>query len=60
MSSGLRRLKGLIIHRSMVREKDMIIEAFTREEGRGSVTGRLGELEHTGSFEKARRGVGRV
>ena len=36
MKPGLRRLRGLIIHRSMVREKDMIIEAYTREEGRVS------------------------
>lgn len=36
MKTGLRRLRGLIIHRSMVREKDMIIEAYTREEGRVS------------------------
>lgn len=36
MKPGLRRLKGLIIHRLMVREKDMIIEAYTREEGRVS------------------------
>jgi len=36
MQKGLRRLKGLIIHRSMVREKDMIVEAYTREEGRVS------------------------
>jgi len=36
MKPGLRRLRGLIIHRSAVREKDRIIEAFTREEGRVS------------------------
>lgn len=36
MKTALRRLRGLIIHRSMVREKDMIIEAYTREEGRVS------------------------
>lgn len=36
MKKGLRRLKGLIIHRSSVREKDRIIEAYTLEEGRVS------------------------
>lgn len=36
MRHGLKRLRGLIIHRLTVREKDMIIEAFTREEGRVS------------------------
>jgi len=34
MKTDLRTLRGLIIHRSTVREKDRIIEAYTREEGR--------------------------
>lgn len=34
ISRPLRRLRGVIIHRSSVREKDRVIEAFTREEGR--------------------------
>ena len=34
MKTDLRTLRGLIIHRSSVREKDRIIEAYTREEGR--------------------------
>lgn len=36
MNNDLRTLRGLIIHRSSVREKDRIIEAYTREEGRVS------------------------
>lgn len=36
MKYKLKRLRGIIIHRSAVREKDIIIEAYTREEGRVS------------------------
>ena len=34
MTPALRRLRGLVLHRTPVREKDRIVEAFTREEGR--------------------------